>query len=102
MYQVTGQLINLFNSPATEKYEAAYRIQILGDMLTRDGQVKKEMITLNIPLPIFDSLRGEEGNVITLPIGFYAKDGKILTYCPKSEAKNFSITDEKTGVQKSA
>lgn len=91
MYQVTGQILNLFNSPASEKYEASYKVQILGDSLTIDGQVKKEMITLNIPKPVFDSLRGKEGKEATFPIGFYVKNGNLITFFPKSEAENVAL-----------
>jgi len=43
MYQVTGEILNLFSSPASDKYEASYKVQMLGETLTIDGQVKKEM-----------------------------------------------------------
>jgi hypothetical protein len=87
MYQVKGQIINLFQSPASEKYEAAYRVQILGDMPMMDGQVKKEMLTLNVPKPVFDSLQGKSGKEISLPIGFYIKNGQLVTFYPKHGAE---------------
>lgn len=83
MYQVTGQIINLFNSPASEKYEASYKVQVLGDMPLVDGQVKKEMLTLKVPRPVFDSLQGRTGETVTLPIGFYVKNNILVTFFPK-------------------
>lgn len=83
MYNVKGQIINLFQSPASEKYAAAYRVQVLGDMPMMDGQIKKEMLTLNVPISVFDSLQGQIGKNVTLPIGFYIKNGQMVTFYPK-------------------
>jgi hypothetical protein len=95
MYQVTGQILNLFNSPKTDKYEATHKVQLLGDSLTVDGQVKKEMITLNVPEAVFNSLRGQVGREATFPIGFYVKNGNLITFFPKSEADNVEIAGAK-------
>jgi len=92
MYQVTGEILNLFSSPASDKYEASYKVQMLGETLTIDGQVKKEMITLNVPQPVFNSLQGQIGHIATLPIGFYIKNGNLITFFPKSEAENVKVT----------
>lgn len=83
MFQASGIIINLFKSPASEKYEASYKVQLLGDMPLVDGQVKKEMLTLNVPKPVFDSLQGRNGEQVTLPIGFYVKNGVLVTFFPK-------------------
>lgn len=88
MYNVKGQIINLFHSPATEKYDAAYRVQLLGDMPMQDGQVKKEMLTLNVPHELFTSLQGKTGKDITLPIGFYVKNNQLVTFYPKHGEKS--------------
>lgn len=87
MFQVTGQIINLFFSPKSEKYEESYKVQLLGDMLTQDGQVKKEMLTLNVPLPVYNSLKGRENEDITLPIGLYVRGSNLVTFFPKSHTQ---------------
>lgn len=92
MYKVSGTIINAFHSPASEKYEASYKIQLLGDNPLVDGQVKKEMLTLNVPLPIFDRFQSAIGQVVTLPIGFYIKNGTLVTFFPKHS------TGEKSGI----
>ena len=71
--QCHRKIINVFKSPASEKYEASYKVQILGDSPLVDGQVKKEMLTLNVPLAVFNSLQGRNDEEVTLPIGFYVK-----------------------------
>jgi hypothetical protein len=83
MFQATGQIINLFKSPASEKYEESYKVQILGDMPLVDGQVKKEMLTLNIPRAVFNSLQGRTNEEVSIPIGFYVKNGVLVTFFPK-------------------
>lgn len=84
MFSANGQIINLFSSPASEKYEASFKVQLLGDMPMQDGQVKKEMLTLGVPKAVFDSL--EVGQEVMLPIGFYVKNGALITFYPKKAA----------------
>lgn len=86
MFKASGQIINLFQSPASEKYEASFKVQLLGDMPLADGQIKKEMLTLGVPKPVFDSLQGQVGKEVTLPIGFYVKNGVLVTFFPKTAA----------------
>lgn len=86
MFQATGTLINLFYSPKSEKYEASYKAQLLGDLPQADGQVKKEMLTLNLPKTIFDSLQGQLNTEITLPVGISIMNGKLITFFPKNAA----------------
>lgn len=86
MFTATGTLINLFFSPKSEKYEASYKAQLLGDLPHADGQVKKEMLTLNLPKSIFDSLQGQENTEITLPIGVSVINGRLVTFYPKNAA----------------
>lgn len=85
MYEVTGQIINVFHSPATEKYEASFKVQLLGDNPLMDGQVKKEMLTLNVPRPVYDSLQDQVGKTVSLPIGFYVKNNVLVTFYPKGQ-----------------
>jgi hypothetical protein len=83
MFNVTGKVINLFQSPATEKYEASYKVQLLGNMPLPDGQIKMEMLTLNVPRLIFESLHGQTNEEVSLPIGFYVKNNQLITFYPK-------------------
>jgi len=85
MYKVTGQIINVFHSPASEKYDESWKVQLLGDSALVDGQVKKEMLTLTVPRPIFEQLQSQNGKVVTIPIGFYVKNNMLVTFYPKHE-----------------
>lgn len=86
MFNVTGTIDNVYTSPASEKYEASYKIQLLGESPLMDGQVKKEMITLNVPKDVFSDLKDQIGKTVSLPIGFYIKNGQIITFYPKHKA----------------
>lgn len=88
MYQVTGKIINLFSTPKTEKYDETFKVQVLGNTSTPDGQIKMDIVTLNIPQNVFTSLQGRQNEEISLPIGFYVKGGNLITFFLKSEAKN--------------
>lgn len=85
MYNVTGEILNVFYSPASEKYEASYKVQLLGESPMVDGQVKKEMLTLNVPKEIFSNLKNHVSETITLPIGFYVKNNQLVTFYPKHQ-----------------
>jgi len=84
MYQVTAQVLNLFHSPATEKYDESFKVQLLGDVPLKDGQVKKDMLTLSVPAEVYNSLQGQEGKIISLPIGFFVSNNRLMPFFPKS------------------
>ncbi len=85
MYNVTGQIINVFESPKSEKYDASFKVQMLGDSPLVDGQIKKEMLTISVPKTIFQNLKTHVGEEMTLPIGFYVKNGQLVTFYPKHQ-----------------
>jgi hypothetical protein len=84
MFKVTGEIINLFDSPANEKYEASFKVQLLGEHRLPDGQIKKEMLTLGVPRTVYDSLQGKVGQSVTLPVGMFVKAGQLNVYFPKA------------------
>lgn len=86
MFKVTGEIINLFDSPANEKYAATFKVQLLGENRLPDGQVKKEMLTLSVPRSVYDSLTGQVGAEVTLPVGMFVKNGQLNVYFPKAGA----------------
>ena len=48
MFSIHGQIVNTFYTPASEKYpEPSYKVQLLGDHVTKDGQVRAEMLDLS-------------------------------------------------------
>lgn len=83
MYSVKAQVINIFNVPASEKYEESYKVQLMGDTELKDGQIKKEMITLNVPLHVFTKLKEHVGKTVNLPISFYVSNNNLNPFFPK-------------------
>jgi len=84
MYSVHGEVLNLYHSKKTEKYPESFKVQLMGDSPLKDGQVKKEMITLNVPQKIFTDLKDQIGSFIDLPIGFFVSGNRLTPFYPKN------------------
>ena len=77
MFSMKGQVINTFTVAPSEKYpQEAYKVQFMGDQLTRDGQVKKELVTMGIPQEAFVKLEKLIGQVVSIPIGLFVTNGQ--------------------------
>ena len=90
MFSIHGQIVNTFYTPASEKYpEPSYKVQLLGDHVTKDGQVRKEMLDLSIPVDVYNSLLDQVGKVVRLPVGLFVSDkGAIRAFFPKCRAQD--------------
>jgi hypothetical protein len=83
MYKVTATMINAFTVDATAKYPESFKMQLLGDNYMKDGQIKKEMVTLNVPEDVYNSFLGQIGKRVTIPVSFFASGGQINHFYPK-------------------
>lgn len=84
MFQIKAQVINTFTVPATEKRpQEGFKVQLLGDSVTKDGQVRKEMVTISCPPDVYERLSDHLGQVVTMPVGLFSVDGRIQPYFPK-------------------
>jgi hypothetical protein len=91
MFSMKGQVINTFTVAPSEKYpDEAYKVQFLGDQLTRDGQVKKEMVTMGIPKEAFAKLEKLVGQVVSIPIGLFVANGRIQPFFAKGYTKEIA------------
>lgn len=81
MLTLTGQLINVFNSPKGEKdgkeYGGQSKIQLLGEVVLQNGEAKNELVTLTTHEPSFFSEL--TGQLISVPVSCFA-NGKSITY----------------------
>jgi hypothetical protein len=84
MYTVTAMVVNAFSVPASEKYEESFKVQLIGDSHLKDGQVKKEMLTLSVPKDVFATLKDAEGEEVTLPVSFFVKNNQLNPFYPKT------------------
>jgi hypothetical protein len=93
MFSMQAEVINAFSVPPSEKYpEEVYKVQFVGDQLTRDGQVRKEMVTMGIPYEAYNALKGKIGQVVRIPIGLFVTNGRIQPFFPKGHAKDIQST----------
>jgi hypothetical protein len=89
MFYMRGEVSNCYDVPASEKYpDPSYKVQILGDQVTKDGQIKKELVTLGIPFDAFKVLREKVGQSVTLPIGLFVANGRMQPFFPKAHTKD--------------
>lgn len=90
MYKVTAQVMNAFSVPASEKYEESFKIQLIGDTHMKDGQVKKEMLTLSVPNTVYNKLKDSVGKTVTLPVSFFVRNNQMNPFYPKSVAETLA------------
>lgn len=90
MFSIHGQIVNTFFVPASDKYpDPSYKVQLLGDNVTKDGQVRKEMLDLSIPVDVYNSLLDQVGQMVRLPVGLFVSDkGAIRAFFPKARAQD--------------
>ena len=60
MFQVTGLLQNCFKQDATDKYDESFKIQILGDHVQQNGELRQELLTLTVPETCTGSLKASK------------------------------------------
>ncbi len=80
MFYAKATLENCFTTDATEKYPESFKIQLLGDVHTKNGQKKRELITLNVTRDIYNSLTGRVGENITVPIGAFSEKNSSVVH----------------------
>jgi hypothetical protein len=84
MYTITAEVINAFNVPASEKYPESWKLQLIGDTFTNDGQLRKEMVTLSIPKDEFFRLKDCVGQTVSLPVNFFVRGNQLNPFYPKA------------------
>jgi hypothetical protein len=80
MITLTGVLVNVFKAPArSDEEEAKDKIQILGDLLLKNGETKKDLVTVTVKDA--SEYQGREGEVISMPVGAFAPaKGNVVFY----------------------
>lgn len=88
MFMISGLVVNLFNAPGRidkesgEVDEDKPKVQIMGEVPQRNGQVKYELVSLTCHNPSdFEGLRGKR---VSVPLGMFApKAGQVLYFIPQ-------------------
>ena len=89
MFSITGQVITVFKAPegktkAGENYGGDYRVQVLGELALKNGEVKRELVTLSMPSRWGRELFGAIGTVVTLPVGVMASNSVVKAFIPEN------------------
>lgn len=86
MLSLTGVLVNTFNPPEFkskdpengDKKPQKPKLQVLGDVALKNGEVKKELLTVSVPdLTLYE---GKEGSEVTIPVGAFAPAKGSIAY----------------------
>lgn len=87
MFTVKGQVLKVFQAPAGktkagEAYGGDNRIQLLGNVILKNGETKNELITLTMPTRWGLSLLKATGREISLPVALMASGNVVKAFIP--------------------
>lgn len=90
MFSITGQVLKVFKAPegktkAGENYGGDYRLQLLGSLKLKNGEVKNELVTLGMPSKWGVDLFKCIGSMITVPVAVMASGNVVKAYIPDNE-----------------
>ncbi|UJS18626.1 MAG: hypothetical protein L3J17_06110 [Candidatus Jettenia sp.] len=91
MYYVSGEVINYFSTDETKGkdgkvYPASDRLQILGEVETKSGDVKKELITFVVPVHWKARIKEIIGKKVFFPVQLYVSESRISPFIGSSAA----------------
>ncbi|WP_030008344.1 hypothetical protein [Picosynechococcus sp. NKBG042902] len=98
MLYLQGQVINCFQAPkgtlkdGTE-YGGQAKIQIMGDIALKNGEYRKELLTLSCDAGLFSGLEGQN---IVIPVGVMATGKAIAYFIPKGSKPR--VSSQKTPI----
>lgn len=84
MLTMTGKIANVYVSPTGKKkdtgevYGGDSRLQLICEVVLRNGEVKVELQDLLCNNP--EKFQKEKGKQITVPVGFYIGNGAVRFY----------------------
>jgi hypothetical protein len=89
MFSITGQVITVFKAPegktkTGENYGGDYRVQVLGELALKNGEVKRELVTLSMPSRWGRELFTAVGSTVTLPVGIMASGNVVRAFIPEN------------------
>ena len=91
MFYIKGQLQGCFTTAPTEQRpETSYKLQIMGETLTKDEQVIFDIVNINVPYSVFTAYENLRGQEVSLPVGLMVSGGtgKLQPYFPKGYTKD--------------
>lgn len=86
MLTLKGKVLGVFESPkgitkSGEEYGGQHKVQLLGEVLLKNGETRNDLITLTCHDPkAFQSI---EGATIQIPVGAMALKGAVHYFIPQ-------------------
>lgn len=95
MFQIKGKLQHLHTTPPNEKNpQERFTLQILGDVVQRDGQVRQELCNLSVPESVYRAAEKKKGQPITIPVGvFSSQAGRLTIFFPSGATQQLISTE---------
>jgi hypothetical protein len=83
MLKLSGVLVNTFRAPLRKNAESGEvqkdKLQLLGDVLLDNGQIRKDLVTITVP--DVRKFEGNEGTEISLSVGVFSPaKGQIIYF----------------------
>ena len=90
MLQMTGKVINAFvqaggKDKDGKSYEPRSKVQLLGEMILKDGEVKNELVDLTVDN--LDDWKSFTGKEVIIEVGVYAPAKNTVYYSVKQGSK---------------
>ncbi|WKZ14037.1 MAG: hypothetical protein QY317_08960 [Candidatus Jettenia caeni] len=91
MYYVSGEVINYFSVEETKGkdgkvYPASDKLQLLGEVETKSGDIKKELLTFVVPGHWKPRIKEILGKKVFFPIQLYVSENRISPFVGSSAA----------------
>lgn len=91
MYYVAGEVINYFSTDETKGkdgkvYPASDKLQVLGEIETKGGDVKKELVTFVVPSHWKSRIKEIIGKKVFFQVQLYVSDGRLSSFIGGSAA----------------
>lgn len=81
MLKLEGMVLNVYKAPdyspkEGEKKEGGHKLQLIADMTLKNGETKKELVTLGVKNPDLYTV----GQIASVSVGVFAKGAPIQFY----------------------
>ena len=81
MLKLEGLVVNVYKAPdfnpkEGEKKEGGHKVQLMTDVHMKNGETKKELVTLTVKNPDLYTL----GTEASIPVGVFAKGSPVTFY----------------------
>lgn len=90
MFTLQGIVVNVYTAPkgiskkTGEEYGGDDKVQILGDIPVKGGQVRKDLVQLTTDQG--EQLKSLQGQEVACPVCFFARNGTVSFFIPQGHS----------------